>query len=123
MTETLHFDLSFLGDEHRSADYTLRFAGRSYPLARHTAETLSAEGLDAPGSAAPTHLARAVVTTPATTYHESIRDEQAKLLRTIRPLNPANLVRGQYRGYRSEHDVARDSNVETFAAVRLHIDT
>lgn len=65
MTETLHFDLSFLGDEHRSADYTLRFAGQSYPLARHTAETLSAEGLDAPGRAAPTHLARAVATTPA----------------------------------------------------------
>jgi glucose-6-phosphate 1-dehydrogenase len=60
---------------------------------------------------------------PATTYHESIRDEQAKLLRTIRPLHPADLVRGQYRGYRSEDGVARDSNVETYAAVRLNIDT
>jgi glucose-6-phosphate 1-dehydrogenase len=60
---------------------------------------------------------------PATTYQESIRDEQAKLLRTIRPLSPSQLVRGQYRGYRSEKGVAPDSDVETFAAVRLDIDT
>jgi glucose-6-phosphate 1-dehydrogenase len=59
---------------------------------------------------------------PATTYHESIRDEQAKLFRTIRPLSPDDLVRGQFRGYRKEEGVARDSTVETFAAVRLHID-
>ena len=60
---------------------------------------------------------------PATTYHESIRDEQAKVMRTTRPLNPDDLVRGQFRGYREEPDVARDSSVETYAAVRLHIDT
>ena len=38
---------------------------------------------------------------PATTYHESIRDEQVKVFRTIRPLSPADLVRGQFRGYRT----------------------
>src|SRR3989454_317333 len=60
---------------------------------------------------------------PATTYHESIRDEQVKVFRMIRPLRPEDLVRGQFRGYRKEEGVAPDSAVETFAAVRLHIDS
>jgi len=58
-----------------------------------------------------------------TTYHESIRDEQAKVFRAIRPLNTKDLVRGQFRGYRSETGVSASSTVETFAAVRLHIDS
>src|SRR6185436_18332577 len=60
---------------------------------------------------------------PATTYHEAIRDEQVKVFRTIRPFDPADLVRGQFRGYRKEAGVAPDSTVETYAAVRLHIDS
>jgi glucose-6-phosphate 1-dehydrogenase len=40
----------------------------------------------------------------------------------MRPLAPEDLVRGQYRGYRDENGVAPDSQVETFAAVRLRID-
>jgi glucose-6-phosphate 1-dehydrogenase len=56
------------------------------------------------------------------TYHESIRDEQVKVFRMIPPLSPDDLVRGQFRGYRNEDGVAPDSTVETFAAVRLHID-
>jgi glucose-6-phosphate 1-dehydrogenase len=60
---------------------------------------------------------------PATTYAEAIRDEQVKVFRTIRPLSSANLVRGQFRGYRKEEGVAPDSTVETFAAVRLQIDS
>ena len=60
---------------------------------------------------------------PATTYHESIRDEQVKVFRTIRPLSADDLVRGQFAGYRQEDGVAPDSTVETFAAVRLHIDS
>ena len=60
---------------------------------------------------------------PSSTYQESIRDEQVKVFRMIRPLSPADLVRGQFRGYRQEEGVAPDSNVETFAAVRLHIDS
>ena len=58
-----------------------------------------------------------------TTNHESIRDEQVKVFRMIRPLSPEDLVRGQFRGYREEDGVARDSTVETFAAARLHIDS
>jgi glucose-6-phosphate 1-dehydrogenase len=60
---------------------------------------------------------------PLTTYHESIRDEQVKVFRAIRPLNPEDLVRGQFAGYRSEAGVSPNSIVETFAAVRLQIDS
>ena len=56
-------------------------------------------------------------------YEESIRDEQVKVFRKIRPLTPDSLVRGQFRGYRKEAGVAPDSTVETFAAVRLYIDS
>jgi glucose-6-phosphate 1-dehydrogenase len=60
---------------------------------------------------------------PLSTYPESIRDEQVKVFRAIRPLSPEDLVRGQFKGYRQEEGVAPDSTVETFAAVRLHIDS
>jgi glucose-6-phosphate 1-dehydrogenase len=60
---------------------------------------------------------------PVTTYHESIRDEQVKVFRSIRPLGRSDLVRGQFTGYRQEPGVDPKSNVETFAAVRLHIDS
>lgn len=60
---------------------------------------------------------------PLTTYHESIRDEQVKVFRSIRPLNSDDLVRGQFSGYRKEAGVAPNSKVETYAAVRLHIDS
>jgi glucose-6-phosphate 1-dehydrogenase len=59
---------------------------------------------------------------PATMSTECIRDERAKLLQSIRTLGPADVVRGQFHGYRKETGVAPDSQVETFAAVRLHID-
>jgi glucose-6-phosphate 1-dehydrogenase len=54
---------------------------------------------------------------------ETMRDEKRRLLKAIRPLSPADVVRGQYRGYRSTDGVAPDSQVETFAALRLHIET
>ncbi|MDQ3211262.1 MAG: glucose-6-phosphate dehydrogenase [Acidobacteriota bacterium] len=60
---------------------------------------------------------------PATTIQQSIRDEQVKILRTIRPLGPGDVVRGQFSGYRKERGVAPDSHVETFAAARLYIDS
>jgi glucose-6-phosphate 1-dehydrogenase len=60
---------------------------------------------------------------PATTYSDSIRDEQVKIFRMIRPLNGDNLIRGQFKGYRKEKDVHPNSQVETFAAVRLCIDS
>src|SRR5580704_4634352 len=52
---------------------------------------------------------------------ESVRDERAKVLRAIRPLDPHQVVRGQFRGYRDEKGVAKNSRVETFAAVKLQI--
>jgi glucose-6-phosphate 1-dehydrogenase len=60
---------------------------------------------------------------PVTSYPESLHDEQVKVFRNIRPLSPDDLVRGQYRGYRKEDGVAPNSTVETYAAVRLHIDS
>jgi glucose-6-phosphate 1-dehydrogenase len=60
---------------------------------------------------------------PSSTYDEAIRDEQAKVLRTVRPLSPDSLVLGQFRGYRDESGVAPDSNVATYAALRLYVDS
>jgi glucose-6-phosphate 1-dehydrogenase len=60
---------------------------------------------------------------PSSTYSEAIRDEQAKVLRTVRPLGSDQVVLGQFRGYRDEGDVSTDSRVPTFAAARLHIDS
>ena len=54
---------------------------------------------------------------------ESVRDQKSLLLKAIRPLNASDVVRGQFEGYRQEHGVAPDSQVETFAALRLHIDS
>jgi glucose-6-phosphate 1-dehydrogenase len=60
---------------------------------------------------------------PTTMYADSVRDEQVKIFRTIPPLSPAHIVRGQFRGYRQEPGVAPGSDVETFAALRLEIDS
>jgi glucose-6-phosphate 1-dehydrogenase len=53
----------------------------------------------------------------------SVHSEKAKVFEAMRPLRPRDLVRGQYAGYRSEPHVARNSDVETFCAVRLFIDS
>jgi glucose-6-phosphate 1-dehydrogenase len=58
---------------------------------------------------------------PTGLYCDAIRDEQVKIFRTIPPLDPTHLVRGQFEGYKSEKGVAPDSKVETFAAARLEI--
>jgi glucose-6-phosphate 1-dehydrogenase len=60
---------------------------------------------------------------PTFTYHDSVRDEQVKVFRAIPPMEPSQLVRGQFRGYRSEGGVACDSEVETYAAVRFDVDS
>jgi glucose-6-phosphate 1-dehydrogenase len=60
---------------------------------------------------------------PVRSDSESIRDEKVKILKAIAPIDAGNLVRGQFRGYREEHGVAADSQVETFAALRLEIDS
>jgi glucose-6-phosphate 1-dehydrogenase len=53
---------------------------------------------------------------------ESMRAEKLRLFHAMRPLQPDDVVRGQFRGYRKEEGVAKDSQVETFAALRLFID-
>lgn len=55
--------------------------------------------------------------------YEGERDEKAKVFRAMRPLTPDDLVRGQFQGYRDEPGVAPDSDVETYAALRLYIDS
>jgi glucose-6-phosphate 1-dehydrogenase len=60
---------------------------------------------------------------PSSTYAEAIRDEQAKVLRTVRAMSVDNMVRGQFRGYRDEPGVAKDSYMATYAALRLHVDS
>ncbi|MDN5864626.1 MAG: glucose-6-phosphate dehydrogenase [Gammaproteobacteria bacterium] len=58
---------------------------------------------------------------PASSDSSSMRDEKAKLMASIRPLEPQNLVRGQYEGYRKIDGVKPNSTRETFAALRLEI--
>src|SRR3546814_541455 len=53
----------------------------------------------------------------------SLKAEKLRLFRAMRPLDPAEVVRGQFKGYRKVDGVAADSNVETFVALCLHIDT
>ncbi len=60
---------------------------------------------------------------PTSMYHGSLRDERVKVFRMIPPLNPAHLVRGQFNGYRKEPGVDAKSEVETFAALRLEVDS
>jgi glucose-6-phosphate 1-dehydrogenase len=60
---------------------------------------------------------------PATSYTDAIRDELVKVFRQIRPLQPDDVVRGQFDGYRNERGVAPDSTVETYVALRLAVDS
>ena len=60
---------------------------------------------------------------PARMDSEALRDEKVKVLKSIPALTTDDVVLGQFRGYREERGVAADSRVETYAAVRLHIDS
>jgi len=60
---------------------------------------------------------------PARNDAESLRDEKVKVLKSIPPIDPKNLVRGQFQGYLQEKGVAPDSKVETFAAFQLEINS
>ena len=68
-------------------------------------------------------LAMLTMDAPAEQDPEALRDEKSRLLKSIKPLTPKQIVRGQFKGYRDEGGVAKDSTVETFAAVRLHVDS
>src|SRR5258708_17894757 len=54
---------------------------------------------------------------------DSVRDEKVKVLKAIVPIEEADLVRGQFRAYRNEGGVAKDSHTETFAALKLEVNS
>ena len=60
---------------------------------------------------------------PAGRNYGLMHDEKAKVFQAMRPIEPGDAVRGQYVGYRDEPDVAKDSDVETYCALRLYIDS
>ena len=67
-------------------------------------------------------LALTAMEPPAQIRPEEIRDEKVKVLKAISPPDPSVTVRGQYRGYCGEPDVAKDSTTETFVALKLMVD-
>ncbi len=93
------------GVEGRGAFYDQTGAVRDV-IENHLLQVVACLAMDAPSSGDP----------------ESIRDEKARALAAIAPIDAKSLVRGQFSGYRNEPGVAADSQVETFAAVRLAID-
>jgi glucose-6-phosphate 1-dehydrogenase len=93
------------GVEGRSAYYEQAGAIRDL-LQNHMLQVLSFVAMEPPRSLEP----------------EAFRDEKVKLLKTIRPIDPADLIRGQYDGYRSEPGVDPKSTTETYVAARLWID-
>jgi len=68
-------------------------------------------------------LSNVMMDAPTGEEHEAQRDQKAALLKAVRPLDAASLVRGQYRGYRSVKGVRPDSTTETFVAVKLFVDS
>ncbi|MFI4979243.1 MAG: glucose-6-phosphate dehydrogenase [Nevskiales bacterium] len=68
-------------------------------------------------------LANLTMDPPTGEEHEAMRDQKAALLKAVRPIDPAHVVRGQYVGYRSVPGVRADSTVETFVAVKLFIES
>src|ERR1700752_2290850 len=60
---------------------------------------------------------------PAGRHHDALRSEKVQLFNALRTIDPADVIRAQFRGYRDEEGVASNSQVETFAALRLYIDT
>jgi glucose-6-phosphate 1-dehydrogenase len=68
-------------------------------------------------------LANLYMEPPARADSESMRDEKVKVLKSIPAIESTRVVRGQFRGYRAESGVAPDSQMETFAALRLEVDS
>jgi glucose-6-phosphate 1-dehydrogenase len=60
---------------------------------------------------------------PVNESADALRDERVKVLKAIPPIDPTRLVRGQYQGYRDEPGVAAGSNIETYAAVVLEVES
>jgi len=68
-------------------------------------------------------LANLAMEPPVRSDSESRRDETAKVLKAIRPINPDEAIRGQFRGYRDEKGVSSTSDVETYVALGLHVES
>ncbi len=147
---TRHFDESqvfridhFLGKESIDNILALRFANELFePLWRRNhvryvqidvPETLSIEGRGAfyeeTGAfkdMVVTHLFQVLgqlaMEQPTSLTAKPLRDEVSKVFETMRPLDPREVVRGQYEGYRDEEGVAKDSTTETFIALRAWVD-
>jgi glucose-6-phosphate 1-dehydrogenase len=68
-------------------------------------------------------LALLAMGSPANRSADAMRDEKLRLFRSMRPLQPEDIVRGQFDGYLKEPGVAKKSTVETYAALRVHMDT
>ncbi len=68
-------------------------------------------------------LANLAMEPPARVDSESMRDEKVKVLKSIAPLGSSDVIRGQFHGYQQEPGVAPGSRTETFAAIRLDIDS
>jgi len=60
---------------------------------------------------------------PVRVDSESVRDEKVKVLKAIAPIDEKSIVRGQFRGYRNEGGVAAGSRTETFAALKLEVNS
>jgi glucose-6-phosphate 1-dehydrogenase len=94
-----------LGLEGRTAFYESTGAYRDM-VVTHLMQVLAFMAMEPPTSLAP----------------GPIGDEKNKVFRSIRPIDPANVVRGQYTGYRGKNEVADDSDTETFIALKVIID-
>jgi glucose-6-phosphate 1-dehydrogenase len=68
-------------------------------------------------------LSSLIMDAPLHAAASALRDEKSRVLRAIRPLDATRVVRGQYHGYRDSPGVADNSQVETYAAVRLYVDS
>ena len=68
-------------------------------------------------------LANLMMDPPTGEGHESLRDQKATLLKALRPLDHASIVRGQYRGYRDVKGATPNSDTETFVATRMFLET
>ena len=99
-------------------DFGIRDRGAFYEEAGLLRDILQNHGLQL--------LAAVAMEPPVDLSADAVRDEKAKVLRSIRPFTPQtaehSIVLGQYEGYCSEKNVAPDSTVETFAAVKFFID-
>ncbi len=94
-----------LGLEGRTAFYETTGAYRDM-VVTHLMQVLAFMAMEPPTSLAP----------------DPISDEKTKVFRSMRPIEPHNVVRGQYAGYRGKEEVADDSDTETFVALKVEID-